>query len=59
MYKETVKVVELILEVGSKHIFSGVEFAVQRAWGTYPVVSSKWPGEAQLMQRVEYEAQDR
>ena len=59
MYTETVKVVELTLEDGSKHICRGGEDAVQRAWNTYPVVSAKWTGEEQLMQWVEYEEKDR
>ena len=55
MYTETVKVVELTLEDGSKHICRGGEYAVQRAWNIYPVVSAKWTGEEQLMQWVEYD----
>ena len=59
MYTETVKVVELTLEDGSKHICRSGEYAVQRAWNIYPVVSAKWTGEEQLMQWVEYEEENK
>ena len=59
MYTETVKVVELTLEDGSKHICRGGEYAVKRAWNIYPVVSAKWTGEEQLMQCVEYEEENK
>ena len=52
MYTETVKVVELTLEDGSKHICRGGEEAIQNAWNIYRIVSAKWTGEEQLMQWV-------
>jgi len=54
MYTETVKVVELILEDGSKMLCRGGEDAVFRAWNSYPVVSARWTGEEETMQWVEY-----
>ena len=49
---EKVKVVELTLEDGSKMICRGGEDAVERAWGTYPVVSARWTGEEETMQWI-------
>jgi hypothetical protein len=54
MYTETVKVVELTLEDGSKMLCRGGEDAVFRAWNSYPVVSARWTGEEETMQWVEY-----
>ena len=50
MIVEKVKVVELILEDGSKKICRGGEEAVERDWGNYPIVSAKWTGEEDTMQ---------
>ena len=55
MIVEKVKVVELILEDGSKMLCRGGEEAVLRAWGTYPVVSARWTGEEQTIQWIEEE----
>ena len=52
MFIEKVKVVELTLEDGSKMLCRGGEDAVERAWGTYPVVSARWTGEEQTMQWI-------
>ena len=52
MIIEKVKVVELTLEDGSKMLCRGGEDAVERAWGTYPVVSARWTGEEQTMQWI-------
>ena len=52
MIVEKVKVVELTFEDGTKKICRGGEDAVERAWGTYPVVSARWTGEEQTMQWV-------
>ena len=52
MFIEKVKVVELTLEDGSKMLCRGGEAAVERAWGTYPVVSARWTGEEQTMQWI-------
>ena len=54
MYTETVKVVELTLEDGSKMLCRGGEDAVFRAWKSYPVGSARWTGEEETMQWVEY-----
>ena len=55
MYTETVKVVELTLEDGSKILCRGGEDAVRRAWNSYPVVSARWTGEEDTMQWIEYD----
>jgi len=55
MYTETVKVVELTLEDGSKMLCRGGEDAVFRAWNSYPVVSAQWTGEEETMQWIEYD----
>ena len=55
MYTETVKVVELTLEDGSKMLCRGGEDAVRRAWNSYPVVSARWTGEEDTMQWIEYD----
>ena len=52
MFIEKVKVVELTLEDGTKKLCRGGEAAVERAWGTYPVVSARWTGEEQTMQWI-------
>ena len=52
MIVEKVKVVELTFEDGTKKICRGGEDAVERAWGTYPIVSARWTGEEQTMQWV-------
>ena len=52
MFIEKVKVVELTLEDGSKMLCRGGEDAVERAWGTYPVVSARWTGEEETMQWI-------
>ena len=52
MFIEKVKVVELTLEDGSKMLCRGGEEAVERAWGTYPVVSARWTGEEETMQWI-------
>ena len=52
MFVEKVKVVELTLEDGTKKLCRGGEAAVERAWGTYPVVSARWTGEEQTMQWI-------
>jgi hypothetical protein len=52
MIEETVKVVELTLEDGSKMLCRGGEEAVFRAWETYPVVSAKWTGEEETMRWI-------
>jgi hypothetical protein len=49
---EKVKVVELTLEDGTKKLCRGGEDVVERAWGTYPIVSAKWTGEEQIMQWI-------
>jgi len=49
MIVEKVKVVELTFEDGTKKLCRGGEDAVERAWGTYPVVSARWTGEEQTM----------
>ena len=33
-----------------KKVCRGGEDAVERAWGTYPVVSARWTGEEETMQ---------
>jgi hypothetical protein len=55
MIVEKVKVVELTFEDGTKKLCRGGEDAVERAWGTYPIVSARWTGEEQLMQWIEYD----
>ena len=55
MIVEKVKVVELTFEDGTKKICRGGEDAVERAWGTYPVVSARWTGEEETMQWIEEE----
>ena len=40
MIIEKVKVVELTFEDGTKKLCRGGEDAVERAWGSYPVVSA-------------------
>ena len=55
MYTETVKVVELTLEDGSKMLCRGGEDSVRRAWNSYPVVSARWTGEEDTMQWIEYD----
>jgi len=52
MIIEKVKVVELTFEDGTKKLCRGGEDAVERAWGTYPVVSARWTGEEETMQWV-------
>ena len=52
MIVEKVKVVELTFEDGTKKICRGGEDAVERAWGTYPVVSARWTGEEDIIQWV-------
>ncbi len=52
MIEETVKVVELTLEDGSKRICRGGEEAVRRSWNIYPVVSAKWTGEEETMRWI-------
>ena len=52
MIIEKVKVVELTLEDGTKMLCRGGEDAVERAWGTYPVVSARWTGEEETMQWI-------
>ena len=52
IFVEKVKVVELTLEDGSKMLCRGGEDAVERAWGTYPVVSARWTGEEQTIQWI-------
>ena len=52
MIVEKVKVVELTFEDGTKKICRGGEDAVERAWGTYPIVSARWTGEEQIMQWI-------
>ena len=52
MIVEKVKVVELTFEDGTKKLCRGGEDAVERAWGTYPVVSARWTGEEETMQWV-------
>ena len=52
MIVEKVKVVELTFEDGTKKLCRGGEDAVERAWGTYPVVSARWTGEEQTMQWI-------
>ena len=52
MIVEKVKVVELTFEDGTKKLCRGGEDAVERAWGTYPIVSARWTGEEQTMQWV-------
>jgi len=52
MIVEKVKVVELTFEDGTKKLCRGGEAAVERAWGTYPVVSARWTGEEQTMQWI-------
>ena len=44
MIVEKVKVVELTFEDGTKKLCRGGEDAVERAWGTYPIVSARWTG---------------
>ena len=58
MIIEKVKVVELTLEDGSKMLCRGGEAAVERAWGTYPVVSARWTGEEETMQWIVCNDQD-
>ena len=50
MIVETVKVVELTFEDGTKKLCRGGEDAVERAWGIYPIVSARWTGEEEIMQ---------
>ena len=52
MIVEKVKVVELTFEDGTKKICRGGEDAVERAWGTYPVVSARWTGEEDIIQWI-------
>ena len=52
MIVEKVKVVELTFEDGTKKLCRGGEDAVERAWGTYPVVSARWRGEEETMQWI-------
>ena len=52
MIVEKVKVVELTFEDGTKKLCRGGEDAVERAWGTYPVVSARWTGEEDIIQWV-------
>ena len=52
---EKVKVVELTFEDGTKKLCRGGEDAVERAWGTYPIVSARWTGEEQTIQWIEEE----
>ena len=52
MFIEKVKVVELTFEDGTKKLCRGGEEAVERAWGTYPVVSARWTGEEETMQWI-------
>ena len=52
MIVEKVKVVELTFEDGTKKLCRGGEDAVERAWGTYPVVSARWTGEEHTMQWI-------
>ena len=52
MFIEKVKVVELTLEDGTKKLCRGGEAAVERAWGTYPVVSARWTGDEETMQWI-------
>ena len=52
MIVEKVKVVELTFEDGTKELCRGGEDAVERAWGTYPVVSARWTGEEETMKWV-------
>ena len=52
MFIEKVKVVELTFEDGTKKLCRGGEASVERAWGTYPVVSARWTGEEQTMQWI-------
>ena len=52
MIVEKVKVVELTFEDGTKKLCRGGEDAVERAWGTYPVVSARWTGEEETMQWI-------
>ena len=52
MIVEKVKVVELTFEDGTKKLCRGGEDAVERAWGSYPVVSARWTGEEETMQWV-------
>ena len=52
MIVEKVKVVELTFEDGTKKLCRGGEDAVERAWGTYPIVSARWTGEEETMQWV-------
>jgi len=56
MIVEKVKVVELTFEDGTKKLCRGGEDAVERAWGTYPIVSARWTGEEQTMQWIEEES---
>jgi len=55
MIVEKVKVVELTFEDGTKKLCRGGEDAVERAWGTYPIVSARWTGEEETMQWIEEE----
>ena len=52
MIIEKVKVVELTFEDGTKKLCRGGEDAVERAWGSYPVVSARWTGEEETMQWI-------
>ena len=52
MIVETVKVVELTFEDGTKKLCRGGEDAVERAWETYPIVSARWTGEEETMQWI-------
>ena len=52
MIVEKVKVVELTFEDGTKKLCRGGEDAVERAWGSYPVVSARWTGEEETMQWI-------
>ena len=52
MIVEKVKVVELTFEDGTKKLCRGGEDAVERAWGTYPVVSARWTGEEDIIQWI-------
>jgi hypothetical protein len=55
MIVEKVKLVELTFEDGTKKICRGGEAAVERAWGTYPIVSARWTGEEETMQWIPLE----
>ena len=58
MFVEKVKVVELIMEDGSKTVCRGGEQAVFHAWDKWPVVSARWTGEEETMQWIAISDQD-